>query len=917
MSSSSNLPYSNDEALFADAQPQTDSPQGDALTFADHLAPQDSADADTANQGPWKIVIVDDEDMVHTVSKMVFQDLNFKDRPLQLISGYSGEDARRLLKEHPDAAVLLLDVVMETDNAGLDAVHYIRKELDNPYVRIIMRTGQPGHAPEQEIITNYDINDYREKSELTSQKLASAVLTALRSYDDLLKIHALATSNETLENLVQERTKALTEANANLKTEIQERMRTLEAFRKSEALLKEAQRIAKIGYFELNIQTMDMTWTDTLYAILGLPNWETQPTYPNFINTIHTGDQAHVKAAIEQCADALTDYEIEHRITLPDGDVKYVRQSGKAFLGGNVTIVRSTVQDITEQHTAQEEMKKLSSAVEQTADAIMITNTQGIIEYINPAFTSMTGYTREDAIGATPALLKSGKQSGQFYTRMWKAIQNGKAFMDVLINKRKDGTLYYEEKTITPQVDSYGNITHFISSGKDISERMEAQQRLLHLAHHDALTGMPNRILFLDRLGQALKRSGWRHRKIAVLFLDLDRFKVINDTLGHDIGDELLKQMSNRLHQCTREGDTVARLGGDEFAILLNDVASTTDIPGVADKILEALARPFELRGRELFVTTSIGVSIFPDDGRDSQTLLKKADVAMYHAKGLGRNNFQFYTHEDECKAVERLTLETGLRRALERDEFRLNYQPQVNLMSSEVEAMEGLLRWEHPHLGIISPGRFIPLLEETGMIIPVGDWVIKTACEQEKAREAAGLKPIRVAVNISIAQFRQRDFVSRVKAILDETGLEPDRLEFEITESVVIDNIHETATVLNQLHDLGVHLSIDDFGTGYSSMSYLRKLPFDTLKIDRSFIRYVSENSDDAAIASAIITLAHTMDLSVIAEGVETAEQLKFLCNQGCDIIQGFLCSPPLPIEALNQVVMDNDPAEFIKLLT
>ena len=562
-------------------------------------------------------------------------------------------------------------------------------------------------------------------------------------------------------------------------------------------------------------------------------------------------------------------------------------------------------------------MKKLSSAVEQTADSIMITDTEGRIEYINPAFTAMTGYTREDAIGATPKILNSGKQSNQFYARMWKTIRNGEAFMDVLINRRKNNTFYYEEKTITPQVDSYGNITHFISSGKDITERMEAQQRLVHLAHHDALTGMPNRILFLDRLGQALKRSSWRHRKIAVLFLDLDRFKVINDTLGHDVGDALLKQMSDRLNDCTREGDTVARLGGDEFAVLLNDVASTDDIPSVAVKILDALEHPFDVEGRELFVTTSIGISIFPDDGKDCQTLLKKADVAMYHAKSAGRNNFQFYTQEDECKAVERLTLETALRRALERDEFRLNYQPQVNLASGHVGSMEALLRWQHAQLGTIEANRFIPLLEETGMIIPVGEWVIRTACAQEKTRENAGLKPIRVAVNISIAQFHQRDFVSMVKAILDETGLAPDLLELEITESLVINNIHETAAVLNKLHDLGVQLSIDDFGTGYSSMSYLRKLPFDTLKIDQSFIRYVPENADDAAIASAIITLAHTMDLSVIAEGVETAEQLKFLCNQGCDAIQGFLCSPPLPIEALNQIVFENDPAEFIKLFS
>jgi diguanylate cyclase (GGDEF)-like protein len=390
---------------------------------------------------------------------------------------------------------------------------------------------------------------------------------------------------------------------------------------------------------------------------------------------------------------------------------------------------------------------------------------------------------------------------------------------------------------------------------------------------------------------------------VAVLFLDMDRFKVINDTLGHEVGDSLLKGMAARLGECVREGDTVARLGGDEFAVVLNDIASLEDVTQVARKILEAINRPFHVAGRELFATTSVGISRFPDDGSDGLTLLKKADVAMYRAKASGKNNYRFYTEEDENKSIRRLSMETCLRRALHRNEFSLHYQPQLHLREHRIIGLEALLRWQNPEHPDASPAQFIPLLEETGMILPVGEWVLYNACRQAVEYQRAGGDPLRVSVNISIAQFRQDNFAGHVGAILRDTGLDPTLLELEITEGVLIDNIQEGGKTLNRIHELGVTLAIDDFGTGYSSMNYLRRLPFDVLKIDRSFVQDATRSRDDAAIVTAIITLAHTMGLEVVAEGVETEDQLDFLVNLGCDMIQGYLCSPPIPADNLQRL--------------
>ncbi|HEX7029854.1 MAG TPA: EAL domain-containing protein, partial [Gammaproteobacteria bacterium] len=478
---------------------------------------------------------------------------------------------------------------------------------------------------------------------------------------------------------------------------------------------------------------------------------------------------------------------------------------------------------------------------------------------------------------------------------MWKAIQNGEVYRCELVNRRKDGSTFHEEKTITPLKDAHGRITHFIATGIDISERIRAQEKLEYMAHHDAVTGLPNRVLLLDRVAQALARAQRDGRAVAVLFIDLDGFKAINDTVGHHFGDRFLGEVAARLQNIVREEDTVARLGGDEFAIVLEGMNSMTDISKVARKLIRDLAAPFLVDGRDMYVTGSIGIARHPTDGTDVQSLLRKADSAMYRAKQVGKNTYRFYSEVEGEEDTARVELEQQLRRAVERREFVVYYQPQVSIDTSEVVGVEALLRWQHPEQGIVEPNRFIPLLEETGLIVDVGDWVLREVCRHAVGWQTLGLPAVRVAVNLSSKQFTKRDLVGEIARILDETGLDPKRINIEITEGTLASKIDSTIKTLDKLNALGITISIDDFGVGYSSLNYLKRFPIHKLKIDQSFVRDVTTDANDAAIASAIIALAHKLNLEVIAEGVETLEQLFFLSRQGCHEVQGHLISPPL----------------------
>ncbi len=438
-------------------------------------------------------------------------------------------------------------------------------------------------------------------------------------------------------------------------------------------------------------------------------------------------------------------------------------------------------------------------------------------------------------------------------------------------------------------------------------ERKRVDERLTYLAHYDILTGLPNRALFRDRMTRAFAHAQRYAHSIALMFLDLDHFKSINDTLGHDSGDQLLKTVARRLESCVRKNDTIARLGGDEFTIILEDVSNADDIASVAQKILDTMSRSFSLDGHEVFVTVSIGIAFYPTCGLDPITLIKNADTALYAAKEQGRSCFKFFNPQMHLMASERLSTVTALRHAVQRKEFVLHYQPLLEPRTQRIMAVEALLRWNHPEKGLVSPNQFIALLEETGLIISVGEWVLRAACVQSKLLEKDGLPPVRMNVNVSMRQFQQPDFVNRVATIIEETGANPSLLQIEVTESVLAENIPATTAKLRALSAIGIKTAIDDFGTGYCSLSYLKHLPIHGIKIDRTFIKDIETGTNDAAIANAIIALGHSLSMEVVAEGVETESQLAFLRGQGCDIVQGFFYSEPLPAQALPTWLREN----------
>ena len=571
---------------------------------------------------------------------------------------------------------------------------------------------------------------------------------------------------------------------------------------------------------------------------------------------------------------------------------------------GNMIGVEGTIRDISDNKRAAAEMAKLSSALEQAADLVMITDRNGVIEYVNSSFETVTGYSLAEVLGQNPRLLKSGKQDEGLYAVMWQRILSGEAFSDVVINRKKDGTLYYEAKSITPLRDASGAVTHFVSTGKDITEQVRVQERLQHLAHHDSLTELPNRALLLDRLEQALARARWHQRLVAVLFMDLDRFKNINDSLGHEVGDRLLQEVGTRLGAVVRERDTIARHGCDEFVILLDDVASESDVGHVAQKLLDALLPPFQIDGQVLHVTGSIGISSYPSDGENTQSLLRNADAAMYRAKEAGKNTFRFYSQDMSARAIQRLTMENNLRLALERGQFVLHYQPQVDVRSGAVVGTEALLRWQHPELGLVAPAEFIPLLEETGLIVPVGSWVLQEACAELRRWQRAGHPQLRMAVNISGRQFNDPALPEMIIRLMTDLGLAPGTLELELTESVLMGHTATVDEVLRALGDARVRLAIDDFGTGYSSLSYLKRFPIDVLKIDRSFIRDIISDENDANIVAAIVSMGASLGMDIIAEGVETDAQREFLLQRDCRLMQGYLFARPMAAEALNALL-------------
>jgi diguanylate cyclase (GGDEF)-like protein/PAS domain S-box-containing protein len=533
----------------------------------------------------------------------------------------------------------------------------------------------------------------------------------------------------------------------------------------------------------------------------------------------------------------------------------------------------------------------------------MITDPVGYIEYVNPAYEGMTGYSETELIGSTPGIVKSGIQPDEFYKQLWRTIEGGKTFRDVIANRKKDGSVFYEDKTISSLKDSHGNITHYISTGVDITDKLHAEERIQHLVNYDHVTGLPNRNLFLDRLQQALARAQWQKRVVAVLSLNLHNFKSINESLGYNNGNAILQTIADRITEAVRDGDTVARITGDTYNILLEDTARIDDIPLVARNILSCVDKEFRIADQELFLSASIGIACYPDDSQDATDLMRNAETALNRAKVRGKGIYQFYRKEFVEQSTKRIVMEADLRHALERKELRVFYQPKVELASHNITGVEALIRWQHPQHGLIPPVEFIPLLEETGLIKPVGRWVLEQACRQQVAWANTGGAPLSMAVNLSFKQFEDKKLHIMIDEVIRETGIDPGFLELELTESMLISDVKYTEVAMQKLSEMGLATSIDDFGTGYSSLSYLTRFSVDNLKIDRAFVMNLPDNHHDAEVARAIIALSHSLGMKVIAEGVENEDQLAFLHEHGCDQVQGYYFSPPVPADDIGNM--------------
>ena len=589
---------------------------------------------------------------------------------------------------------------------------------------------------------------------------------------------------------------------------------------------------------------------------------------------------------------------------LKQGVTDYVLKQRLSRLGPAVRRALRDAKDRAERQRMEEKLRLSDQVFESTAEGILVTDREARIIAVNPAFTSMTGYSLAEVAGQTPKLLRSGRHDADFYRAMWASLLETGQWMGEVWNRRKDGEIYPGWLTISAVRNAQGEVTHYIGACSNLTEKKCTEQRIHHLAYYDVLTGLSNRLLFEDRLRLALVQAHRSGAGVAVLFLDLDRFKTINDSLGHPVGDHLLQAVAQRLGKCLREGDTAARWGGDEFMVLLQDLGAGQQAVAqrasvVADKIQQALSEAFTLDGHEILVTPSTGIALYPWDADNATDLIKYADTAMYQAKAQGRNNCQFYAAPMHKAITERLFLENELRRALQRSEFSLHYQPQVDIASACITGAEVLLRWRHPERGDIPPAKFIPFAEETGQILAIGEWVLKTALAQYRAWQAAGLSLPRISLNVSPRQFQQTDFIRRVQALVEEAGPSAWGLELEVTEGMLMQSSEGVCAVLDALKARGVKLSIDDFGTGYACLGYLRCFPIDELKIDQSFVRDITTDPDAAAIVRAIIAMAQGLDLRIVAEGVETKAQLAFLQQLGCPEYQGYLFSHPLPAEA------------------
>ncbi len=677
-----------------------------------------------------------------------------------------------------------------------------------------------------------------------------------------------------------------------------------QALRKSMEGLDQAQAVGKMGSWEWNMATGELKWSKEIYKIFGADPERFEATYEHFLQVIPPEDQALVKERVAAALKGEKPYLVEHRVIRQDtGEVRTVQEQGEVLFNSQTEPQKmlGIVQDITERVEQNQRIRLLAKVFQNASEAIVIINEENKIIETNPAFERISGYTHEEVLGMDPHILSSGRHDTAFYAKMWKSIQDHGQWKGEIWDRRKNGELYPKLLSITRFLDESRQKTYFLGTFTDISQLKNTEYELRLMAYYDALTGLPNRLYFLEQLDQAIKLAKREQQRVALLFVDIDDFKNVNDSLGHAAGDELLKTVSRILRNAVRESDLVSRLGGDEFVLALFKLSEPGYAMQVGEEINRRLSQPIQIRGQEVFINGSIGVSFYPEDGENANELLKMGDTAMYHSKERGKGQVSFYKSHMEANAKIKINRVAELHHALENNEFHVLYQPQVDIESGGITGAEALVRWIHPKEGMISPLEFISIAEESGLIVPLGAWVLNEVCLQTKRWLDAGLNPVPVAVNFSVRQFQRDDVYGLIKKTLAETGLPAHLLRVELTEGILMQEVDKAVDILTDLRHMGVVTSVDDFGTGYSSLSYLNRFPLHELKIDQAFVAHVEE---DASIAKAVVSLGLGLNLQVLAEGVETEGQRACLAAMGCLFVQGYFFSKPLKAADMEEVL-------------
>ncbi|MCU1718874.1 putative bifunctional diguanylate cyclase/phosphodiesterase [Pseudomonas sp. 5P_3.1_Bac2] len=680
--------------------------------------------------------------------------------------------------------------------------------------------------------------------------------------------------------------------------------RATEALLRSEKRLRNALEAAEDGMWDWHLSSQILYCSQGYAALLGMTQAPPQAEADYWLQRVHPDDRENLERELNKC--------IANRDTAPfqrsfrqlhtNGQYRLIQFRGRLLLDTKQRPERllGTASDVTQRRKDEESLRMSAVVFDTTQEGVLVTGVDKRIVHCNPAFIRITGYSMAEILGQSPSMLKSGRHDKSFYQAIWSSVNASGTWSGEIWNRRKSGEIYPQWQCIRVIYGEHGEITHYVAVFSDISLLKRSQRELDYLAHYDPLSNLPNRLLFTERVEHALKLAHSEQRNGAVLLIDLDHFKHINESLGHDIGDLLLKDVAERLNQQLAPRMTLARLGGDEFGLLYETCSNAEQAAVQAQHLLNCLAQPYQVAGRELFVTASIGISLFPDDICDASQILRNADSALFKAKNSGRENYAFYTQELTEHARQHVELASALRYALDNQQLRVYYQPLLCLKREQVIGVEALVRWQHPTRGLVPPGEFIPIAEETGLIAAIDAWVLEQACRQMVLwrDQANGL--LFVAVNVSSRLFGRGELDQRVAQVLQDTGLDPAFLELEITESAVMDNPKAAQALLERLRDLGIRLAIDDFGTGYSSLARLKRLPVHKLKLDQSFVNGLPHDHDDVAITRSVVALGHSLGLTVLAEGVEHAEQAELLKQLGCDLVQGYFYGRPVPAEHL-----------------